>query len=136
MKRKVQVVIIDKSSSPAKLLQFWVNDHRGAFWQNVTGSVDEGESFEAAARRELFEESSLNLGPLKKLPLSFRFVDRYQSEVFEEVYLAELTSPRPIRLSVEHQKWRLLPLEKVRPYHFGFISHYEAFLKAKLKAQF
>lgn len=134
MKRKVQVVIIEKSSAANKLIQFRVTAERGGFWQNITGSVEQNESFENAARRELYEECGLNLGPLTDLHLEFSFKDRWGEEVQEKVFLALVTSPRLIRLSSEHQEYRLLPLDKIRPDDFGYISSYEAFLKAKLRA--
>lgn len=136
MKRKVQVVIIEKSSEGFKLIQFRLTPERGGFWQNITGSVDGGESYLEAARRELFEESGLSVGPLIDLNFQFTFKDRWGHEVNEAVFLALLTSPRLVKLSSEHDLYRRLPLECVRPDDFGFPSSYEAFLKAKLKAHY
>ena len=56
--------------TPRKKVQVWVragaeylllktNPKRGAFWQPVTGSVEAGETIEAAALRELVEETGL-----------------------------------------------------------------------------
>ena len=39
----------------------------GIIWETVSGHVDEGESIEAAAKRELKEESGLNCSDLKSL---------------------------------------------------------------------
>lgn len=136
MKRKVQVVIIENTSEALKLIKFRLTPERGGFWQNITGSVDEGEDYPEAARRELFEETGLSLGPLTDLDFSFNFKDRWGDEVSERVYLALVKSPRLIKLSSEHDLYRRLPLEHVRPDDFGFSSSYEAFLKAKLKANY
>lgn len=134
MKRKVQVVIIEKDVNQNKLIQFKLTPERGAFWQNITGSVEEGENWEEGARRELLEETGLSVGPLIDLNHHFQFKDRWGHDVEERCFLAFLTSPRLIRLSHEHDSYRSLNLEQVRPDSFGFLSSYEAFLKAKLKA--
>jgi len=135
MKRKVQVVIIDKNEETPRLLQFKTNALRGGFWQNITGSVEEGETWEEAAVRELFEESGLKLGPLTDLNFHFKFLIKKEKTVEEHCFLALLTSAHVVQLSHEHDEFRYIPLEDVRPEHFGFASSYDAFLKAKLKAQ-
>ena len=86
MKHKVQVVIIEKNAGAPRLLQLRVNHERGGFWQNITGSVEDGESFEAGARRELFEETGLSIGPLYDLDLSYFFEDQYKNQVEEKVF--------------------------------------------------
>ncbi len=136
MKRKVQVVIIEKATQAPRLLQFRMIPSRGGFWQNITGAVDEGEGWQEAARRELLEESGISLGPLIDLEHHFKFIDQYGEHVEERCYLGFLTGLRLIRLSHEHDQFRLQPLGLIRPDSFGFHSNYEAFLKAKLKAQF
>ena len=136
MKYKVQVVIIEKENELPSLIQLKMTDSNGGHWQNVTGSVEEGESLETAARRELFEETGLSVGPLLPLDMIFRFKSRWGDEVEEHTFLALIPSPRIIHLSSEHQNFRRLPLGEVRPYCFHYPSNYEAFLKAKLRAQY
>jgi 8-oxo-dGTP pyrophosphatase MutT (NUDIX family) len=66
-KRKVQVVVFwaipDKKSGGEKIriLMLKTNSNRGEFWQNVTGSVNKGETFEQAAGRELEEETGFQI---------------------------------------------------------------------------
>jgi ADP-ribose pyrophosphatase YjhB (NUDIX family) len=55
MKRKVQVWI----HRDGRVLLLRTLPTRGAFWQPVTGSVEEGETLEAAALREAAEETGL-----------------------------------------------------------------------------
>jgi 8-oxo-dGTP pyrophosphatase MutT (NUDIX family) len=57
---KVQVVVY-KYFNPQDLrfLTLLTKPERGAFWQNVTGSVEPGEYLLQAAHREVFEETTL-----------------------------------------------------------------------------
>ena len=57
-KRKVQVVIFREDNEDVlEFLLLKTNERRGLFWQNVTGSVDNGESYNDAAFREVAEET-------------------------------------------------------------------------------
>lgn len=69
--KKVQVWILSRDK---KVLLLKTNAARGAFWQPVTGSVEEGEEVEAAALREAKEESGLTfMAPPKSLGFEFYF---------------------------------------------------------------
>jgi dihydroneopterin triphosphate diphosphatase len=59
--RKVQVWIYAENKGVFSFLLFKTNEKRGGFWQPVTGGVNEGESYDAAALREASEESGLKL---------------------------------------------------------------------------
>ena len=52
-----------------QFLLFKVNESRGGFWQNITGSVEKGESFKEAAIREIHEETGLEYTPFKLIDL-------------------------------------------------------------------
>ena len=89
--KKVQVIITarDPEGSWSALI-LKTNKDRGQFWQNVTGSVDEGESFEEAALREAQEETGLEIEKIVEfdgLELSFEFKDRWKKNVHEECFL-------------------------------------------------
>lgn len=59
--RKAMVVIVwaEKPGSPKKVLVLRLNPSRGAYWQPVTGKIEEGESFLDGALREAQEETGL-----------------------------------------------------------------------------
>lgn len=125
LKQKIQIVTI--AQKQLLLLQF-AKYHNGGF-QNITGSVEEAESFEQAAARELQEEIGLE-AELTDIGQSFSFKDRWGFEVEEKVFLCQLREIPDITLSPEHQSYKWLPLEKVTVNDFAFPTNFEAFKKA------
>ncbi|MFZ9000435.1 MAG: NUDIX domain-containing protein [Bacteriovoracaceae bacterium] len=129
--RKVQVVIIDTTRTPFHLLLLQTKKERDCFWQNVTGSVDEKETFHRAALRELKEETGLDGVSLIDLDLSFKFHDRWNRDIHEQVYLCPLIhTPEEILISEEHQNYKWVSVEKIQKSSFGHKSNFESFQKA------
>ena len=105
---KVQVVIF---SAPGQVLLLQTTTLRGSFWQNVTGSVEPGETTLAAAARELYEETSFNT-PVRSTKYQFDFEhscyqDPTRLEICrEEVFYTLLPQALPPRMDpLEHQKF-------------------------------
>jgi dATP pyrophosphohydrolase len=71
-----------------------------AYWHGVAGGVEEGESFAAAAARELREETGLAAEPT---PLQHRF--RYE-QVVVECFLVEAPAGWEPELDWEHDDYR------------------------------
>jgi dihydroneopterin triphosphate diphosphatase len=87
------------------------------FWQSVTGSLESGETADAAARRELIEETGITQGHLRNLQwtqvyeISPAFGKKYAPGVtrnLEHAFALKLLERVPVTLS-EHVQYRWLP---------------------------
>ncbi len=111
--RKAQVVICgyDAQSQSLAYLLMQTNKKRGQFWQNVTGKIDPGESYEDGALREVVEETGLKpewLIHFIDLKLSHEFIDQRNRDVHEKSYLAIVDRFYKVKIDPhEHQdhKW-------------------------------
>ena len=132
MQRKAQIVILEKGSPIPSVLLLKTNRQRGGFWQNVTGSVEDHESFLEGAKRELWEETGIQMHSLQELNLSFEFMDRWGREVEEKVYLGLLDkAPAKIKLQAEeHDEYKWLTVDNVSEGQFGHKSNYRALVFA------
>ncbi len=132
IQKKVQVVIIG-GKSLNKLLLLQMKEDRGELWQNVTGSVDEGEDFIEAAHRELLEETGLS-GELEELDVQFKFKDRWERNVLEKVFVAKVNGEQQVKISdEEHQDYKWIPLDQVTEENFGYKSNFKSFLESLKK---
>ena len=136
MRQKVQIVVLVLYQDNFELLLLQTNQLRGAFWQNITGAVEKGESSLAAAQRELQEETGIYLQNLQKLEISWQFIDQYQRAVLEECYLCLLDKKPTITLSDEHQNYQWKKSNQVQENDYRFFSNYQTFLTALKRAQY
>ncbi len=134
IKRKVQVVVFCKEPKQ-KVLLLQTNAKRNCIWQNITGSVDEGEEFLEAAYRELEEETGITKSEIihwQQLALEYKFVDRWSKQVVEQVYFAQISNEKiPILDPGEHDHFNWVELDKISETSYNYKSNYEVFLKAK-----
>ena len=125
-KQKVQIIVTASNS----ILLLKLNEERGGFWQNATGSVELDEAFIQAAKRELQEETGI-INDLKELPMTFSFLDRWGFQVTEKVFHCELQAKPTIILSEEHQSYKWLPIIKLCTSDYEFMTHYQAAMLTK-----
>ncbi len=130
-KKKVMVVVLAKGPNESLfLLQLQTNLKRGGFWQNVTGSVEEGESFFDAALRELSEECK-NLRPDYLFEVDFEqtFIDRNSKKVLEKTFAVVLGECQEVELSAEHQAYLWKNVKAVEQTDYLHPSNYDGFIK-------
>jgi ADP-ribose pyrophosphatase YjhB (NUDIX family) len=133
--RKVQVVLAARAPSGEwGFLIFKTNKDRGRFWQNVTGSVEDGETYEEAALREAQEESGLmleNIVEIESLALVEKFVDRWKKKVEEHAYLIVLDEQwKPTLDLSEHEDWQWVPISELNPLSVEWSGNAQALLKS------
>lgn len=119
MKRKKVVCVVSwrKPEVPVRLiLLLQTTDEREAFWQPVVGSVDEGEDFAEAARREAEEETGITFSiPASPLGLRYEAQDRRGNLTYEECFHLALVSdrrPTPRLDGKEHQNFGWFPVDE------------------------
>lgn len=133
-KKKVQVVICVKELDCPNFLLLQMNAKRNNYWQNVTGSVEKGESIQQAAIREVVEETGLdqnNIVSISQIDLIFHFHDQWHNDVEESVFLIQCENKWEIQLDpIEHQSFKWITKEEfsnnVVHYKSNFIALTEA----------
>lgn len=120
LKRKVQVAILCNG----EILLLKLSNKRGGFWQNVTGGVDEGESFFEAATRELKEETELQ-GQMNETNIELYFKDRFGYDIVEKVFYVILPEKKMPQLSHEHEDFKWISLNDISEKDYGFMTNYE-----------
>ena len=129
LKKKVQVVVIADNH----LLLFEFNNqipNNYVGFQNITGGVEGEESYEEAAKRELWEEAGLT-SDVVDINLKYEFFDRWKKNCVEQVFLCHLDKKPEITLNEEHLFFKWVPLDEVNPKDYTFPSNHGAFLAAK-----
>ena len=82
-------------------------------WALCAGGVEEGESFEASAKRELYEETGIQLGLESFLDEKvFYHADGEESGTKWHVFLYHFSKPPVITLNDEHTEYKLVSKEE------------------------
>jgi len=138
-KQKVQVWIWCRAStdSEPKVLLLKMLKERGGYWQPVTGSVEsEDQNLEAAALREMQEETALDpLRPPKALGYEFTFPSRWGGQCRESVFEAEVSMKggHPPQVKVdpkEHTEYQWLTVQEAKK-----LLHFESNVQPLLLLQ-
>lgn len=134
--KKCQVVLaaIDEASQSFQILLLQTNQRRGSFWQNVTGKLEDKESFEEGALREVMEETGLKLESIVEilnLNLRYDFVDQRERKVHEESFLFVLDKKWDVILDPhEHDHFKWVSMNEVERDSVKFESNYEPLKKS------
>ena len=120
----------------------------GAFWQGVTGGVEEGEELEEAATRELAEETGFVPSTLKQIDYSYSFPMRDEwrnvyapgvEEIVEYVFIAFVDQHQEPTISSEHDRWQWCGLDQALelltyPGNIEALKRCNAFVRARHSA--
>lgn len=133
--RKVQSVIFYCAKNNKKhFLLLQMNKRRKLYWQNVTGGVDKAESFKEAALREAIEETNLTVSNLQDIlitDLEFNFIDQWEKDVTEKVFLLHCKEPWEVKLDPnEHCNFNWVSEDNITAKSVHFESNYQALKKA------
>lgn len=135
--KKAQVVLaaIDESSHSFQFLLLQTNERRGSFWQNVTGKLDDGETFEEGGLREAIEETALKVESIVdiiNLGLKYEFTDQRERKVLEESFLIILDSEWNVKIDPhEHQGFKWVNYNDIHPEIVKHQSNFETLVKAQ-----
>lgn len=135
--RKAQVVVavIDEERHSFDFLLLQTNQDRGAFWQNVTGKIEDGETIEEGGLREAIEETNLKIEAIVdmiSLGLVYEFTDTRNRKVHEESFLLILDGRWEIKIDPhEHQSFKWIQFEEINRDIVKHESNFECLKKSQ-----
>jgi dihydroneopterin triphosphate diphosphatase len=83
-------------------------------WETVHGHIEPGEAPEAAAIREVFEETGLTVDRLYNVTVQPFYLHRYQAVHLAVVFAAFVADAAVVTLGTEHQRAEWLPARDAR----------------------
>ena len=128
IQKKIQVVFLLPLEK--RFLLFHVNEKRGGFWQNITGSVENKETFLEAAIREIKEETGLDPShyTISDLKIEHRFPTRHPKIIHEKSFVAVFNNKPTIILSEEHQSCCWFHLHEMKNIQYGYESNFKSLI--------
>lgn len=135
--RKAQIVAVAPNEhQQIEILLLKTNERRGSFWQNCTGKIEDGESYEDGAIRELMEETGLqtsNIEWIKDMDLTHHFVDQWKRNVCEKAFLVVTKTKWDIQIDPgEHSDYKWVTPDEISEGCVKFPGNFEALQKAIL----
>jgi dATP pyrophosphohydrolase len=104
--KQAEIIVFKKEGKDLLFLILKRNPQKGGFWQPITGGVEEGETFEETAIREVKEEIGITDDfKLIDINYSFEFIDHGENHI-EKVFGLEISPNEKIILSEEHTKFK------------------------------
>ncbi|MFA5178012.1 MAG: NUDIX pyrophosphatase [Candidatus Paceibacterota bacterium] len=104
--KQAEIIVFKKEGKELIFLILKRNPQKGGFWQPITGGVEENETFEEAAIREVGEEIGITHDiKLIDIGYSFEFIDNNKNHI-EKVFGLEISPETDIVLSEEHTEFK------------------------------
>jgi len=94
-----------------KILVVKRNKEDGGFWQTITGTVADGENLLDTVKREVIEETGLELAEIKEKPVYYFTWEKGNDDVVEVVYSCKAEKNNVI-LSPEHTEYKWVSFEE------------------------
>lgn len=123
--RKVQGIIYHKSDAGINILGLHRTPEEGGFWQPLTGTVEEGESYLDCLVRELGEEVGITEAEVISIegPINSFEWSRNDMLYKEEVYAVCVAPDVNLTLSEEHDEYKwFTPTEAKETFKFKEIK--------------
>lgn len=136
IKKKVQIVLYYRDANKQiHFLLLRTNKRRNSFWQNITGGVENAESYQEAALRESAEETGIeksNIKELRETNMEFEFFDQWQRDVREKVFALECNEIFPVKLDPqEHEDFKWVSKDEIGRDSVKYESNWLALLSQK-----
>lgn len=108
MGRKVQGIIYHKGDLEIHILGLHRTPEEGGFWQPLTGTVEEGESYLDCLVRELQEETGIVNEQILDIEGPFNKFEWSRDDTLykEEVYAVRVSLDTEVVLSEEHDEYK------------------------------
>ncbi|MFA5368757.1 MAG: NUDIX pyrophosphatase [Candidatus Paceibacterota bacterium] len=104
--KQAEIIVFKKEGKELIFLILKRNPQKGGFWQPITGGVEENETFEETAIREVGEEIGVTHDiELIDIGYSFEFIDHNKNHI-EKVFGLEISPETDIVLSEEHTEFK------------------------------
>jgi len=127
--KQVEVIIFKKEGKELLFLILKRNPQKGGFWQPITGGIEEKETFEEAATREIGEEIGVISGiKLIDIGYSFEFFDHGENH-FEKVFAVEVKPETKITISEEHTEFKWVSVQVAIDQFLKYEKNKEGFIK-------
>ena len=106
--RKVQGIIYSKIDSSIHILCLHRTPEEGGFWQPLTGTVEENETYKECLVRELHEETGIEKNQILDIegPINSFEWSRNDTLYKEEVYAVYVPSNLKVVLCEEHDEYK------------------------------
>jgi 8-oxo-dGTP pyrophosphatase MutT (NUDIX family) len=135
--KKAQVILaaLDEQSRKFEFLLLQTNQARGQFWQNVTGKIEEEETYEEGGLREAIEETALpveSILDIVDLGMNYEFKDRRGRKAHEKCFLILTDQKWTVKIDAkEHQDFKWVDQHDIEEGIVEYSSNFETLLKAQ-----
>lgn len=126
--QQVEVIIFKKQNSEILFLILKRNPEKGGFWQPITGGVEENETFEETAVREVYEEIGISDAKLIDIDFEFEFIDHGENH-YEKCFAIEVAPEEKITISEEHTKFKWVDIQIAIEQYLKYPNNKKAFEK-------